>query len=177
MINSNNNISGVYINGTFSGDGSGLTNLPGGSGTSGTSGINGANQRINLTSPASNTVSGTFSVNSTDNRLLNLTSTGLIFTPTSTGDVVVSAELGGTIPGGAGYYTIYYGTGSVPANGTTGGSASNTTLYSSVTASYDAISLTGFITGLTVDTEYWFSVAVINVSCSTDTFFLIIASG
>lgn len=42
MINRNNNISGVYINGTFSGDGSGLTGLPGGVGATGPTGPSGA---------------------------------------------------------------------------------------------------------------------------------------
>ena len=176
MINTNNSISGVTINGTFSGDGSGLTGISAGSsGTSGTSGVNGANQRINLTSPAANTGTGTFSANSTDNKLLNLTPTGLTFTPTSTGDVVVSVELGASLNSG-GYYTIYYGTGSVPTNGATGGSASNTTLYSSTSGTYDAVSLTGVITGLTINTQYWFAVGVRSVS-GTQTFFYIRSSG
>ena len=154
---------------------SGTSGANGSSGSSGTSGINGANQRINLTSPVANTSTGTFSVNSTDNRLLNLTPAGLTFTPTSTGDVVVSAELGGSLNAG-GYYTIYYGTGSVPTNGATGGFASNTTLYSSTFGTYDAVSLTGVITGLTINTQYWFAVGVRSLSV-IQTFLYIRSSG
>jgi hypothetical protein len=50
MINSNNNISGVIISGTFSGDGSGLTGLPSGmNGTSGTSGLAGISGTSGIT--------------------------------------------------------------------------------------------------------------------------------
>lgn len=49
MINRNNSISGVTINGTFSGDGSGLTGLPGSIGATGATGPAGATGSTGLT--------------------------------------------------------------------------------------------------------------------------------